>query len=259
MAPSSDRQQPLLPALEPRSVDCGVHGPYTSTGVRVGQREIWKPCPSCASEQAEEDRLQRERALVQEMQVRAGIPARYLDRGFDAFVAEAPQQKAALAAARAYAEGFAQQLRTGRSLMLLGTVGTGKTHVACAILQALMPMHCGRYLTVSDLIDTIRETWRRDSERSHAKVLHELATTPLLVLDEMGAQYGSDGEQTTLFQVIDRRYRERRPMVVVANLNPANLKTVIGERSYDRLREIATVIPFEWESHRAPARKGAAA
>jgi hypothetical protein len=57
-----DRQQPpLLPALEPVSKDCETHGPYTATGVRFGQREIWKQCPSCASERAEEERLQRER------------------------------------------------------------------------------------------------------------------------------------------------------------------------------------------------------
>jgi DNA replication protein DnaC len=257
--PDGHQQPTLISNLAPRSEHCSVHGPYLATGVRVRQREIWKPCPSCTSEQEEEERVQQERARVQAMQVRAGIPVRYVGSGFDSFRAETPAQEKVLRAARAYAEGFAQHLRTGRSLMLLGKVGTGKTHLMCAVLQALMPVHCGLYLTVSELIGTIRETWRRDSERSQAKALNELANVPLLVIDELGAQYGTDGEQNTLFTIVDRRYNDRKPMLVASNLNRPNLKAIIGDRSYDRLDEVASVEILDWESYRTKTRRGVAA
>jgi DNA replication protein DnaC len=55
-----------------------------------------------------------------------------------------------------------------------------------------------------------------------------LSTVPLLVLDEVGVQYGTESEQNTLFQIIDRRYRDRRPLVLMANLQPANCKRCSG-------------------------------
>jgi DNA replication protein DnaC len=91
-----------------------------------------------------------------------------------------------------------------------------------------MPAHCGLYTTAADVIEMVRETWRRDSEKSQARVLHMLSTVPLLVLDEIGVQYGTESEQNTLFQIIDRRYRDRRPLILMANLQPAELQALLG-------------------------------
>lgn len=259
MAASPDPARQPMEELEPRHETCSVHGPYVSKGTRLSRGlEIWRKCPSCESELAAQAQAQREREAVAEMQAAAGIPARFLDRGLSAYVAETMRQKEVLDAARAYAAGFRQHLRTGHSLVLIGGVGTGKTHLACGILQELMPVHAGRYFTASDLIDTIRDTWRRNSALSPSRLMAELASVPLLVIDEVGASYGSEAEQNTLFHVIDRRYRERRPMLLAGNVTVPELKVLLGDRSFDRLREIATVIPFEWGSNRAPATRWAA-
>jgi DNA replication protein DnaC len=259
--------QPLSQALEPRAAVCPNHGSYTSTGTRylVGRgREIWSPCPSCASERAEAEREAaeterqlRERARIEEMLGRAAIPVRFVGRSFDSYRADTPGQRAALTAARDYAENFERHARTGESLLMLGKAGTGKSHLASAILQAIMPAHCGLYTTAADVIEMIRETWRRDSEKSQARVLHTLSTVPLLVIDEVGVQYGTESEQNTLFQIIDRRYRDRRPLILMANLQPVELQQLLGDRVYDRLREVSKVLTFEWDSYRAQARKDA--
>jgi DNA replication protein DnaC len=260
--------RPLHEALEPRAAVCPNHGPYTSTGTRylTGRgREIWSPCPGCAGERAaaereaaELERQQRERARLEDLLGRAAIPVRFIGRDFDNYRAETPGQRAALTAARDYAENFDRHARTGESLLMLGKAGTGKSHLASSILQAIMPAHCGLYTTAADVIEMVRETWRRDSERSQGRVLHTLSTVPLLVIDEVGVQYGTESEQNTLFQIIDRRYRDRRPLILMANLQPAELQTLLGDRIYDRLREVSKVLAFDWDSYRPQARRDGA-
>jgi DNA replication protein DnaC len=270
-APDAAAVGPLAPlhqVLEPRAAVCPNHGPYTATGTRytIGRgREVWTPCPSCAAEQAASDReaaelarQERERARLEEMLGRAAIPVRFIGRNFDTYRADTPGQRAALTIARDYAENFQRHAHSGESLLMLGKAGTGKSHLASAILQAIMPAQCGLYTTAADVIEMVRETWRRDSERSQGRVMHMLSTVPLLVIDEVGVQYGTESEQNTLFQIIDRRYRDRRPVILMANLQPAELQALLGDRIYDRLREVSKVVTFDWDSYRPQARKDGA-
>lgn len=258
---------PLHEVLEPRDAVCPKHGEYTSNGIRytIGRRmEIWSPCAGCSADKAEEaryaadvERQARERAKLDEMLGTAAIPIRFIGRSFDNYRASDASQVAALTTAREYAESFSRHSRTGESLLLLGKAGTGKSHLASAILQAIMPEHCGMYTTAADLIDMVRETWRRDSEKSQGKVLQMLSSVPLLVIDEVGVQYGTESEQNTMFQILDRRYRDRKPVILMANLKPAELQALLGDRLFDRLREVSRVVLFDWESYRPTARKEA--
>lgn len=258
---------PISEMLEPRLAVCPKHGDYTSKGTKftTGRRlEIWTQCPGCSDdaaeaqrEAAETERQARAKARLEEMLGTAAIPVRFIGRSFDNYRADEPLQRAALTAAREYAEGFGKHARTGESLLLLGKAGTGKSHLASAILQAIMPAHIGMYTTAADVIDMVRETWRRDSEKSQGKVLQMLATVPLLVIDEVGVQYGTESEQNTLFQILDRRYRDRKPVILMANLSPAELQKLLGDRVFDRLREVSRVVLFDWESYRPTARKEA--
>lgn len=257
---------------------CDKHGSYTSSGIRYQlgrmQREVWTPCPDCeearlsAERKAEAEKAataarQRLEAMLHE----AAIPARFAGRTLASFNAETQEQQRALRVATDFATNFDDRLRRGESLILLGAPGTGKSHLAAAILQAIMPEQCGLYTTCAGLIRAVRNTWRKDSERSEGQVLAILAEVPLLVIDEVGVQYGTDSEQNILFEVLDRRYRDMMPTILLANLklkrekpeDPAGLREVLGDRVYDRLTETARIVTFEGESYRARARKEAAA
>lgn len=142
---------PISEVLEPRQAVCPKHGDYTSKGTKftTGRRlEIWTQCPGCSAdaaeaqrEAAEAERQARAKARLEEMLGTAAIPVRFIGRSFDNYRADEPTQRAALTAAREYAEGFSRHAHTGGSLLLLGKAGTGKSHLASAILQAIMPAH----------------------------------------------------------------------------------------------------------------------
>jgi DNA replication protein DnaC len=258
---------PPMSSIGRRQENCPRHGVYMPTGTRLklSGRDVWTECPDCvavrrATEQAERDQQAAERARVdleQKLQTSA-IPARFLGKSLDNFKAETDQQRYALTVARDYIETFELRLKRGEGLILSGMPGTGKSHIAAAILQGILPRRVGLYTTCMGAIRFIRETWRKESERSEREALNILGEADLLVLDEIGVQYGTDGEQTVIFDILDRRYREMKPSILLTNQDKAGLKAFIGERAYDRLTETCRWVPFDWPSYRLQARKDAA-
>lgn len=245
------------------SKECEKHGAYLSTGTRyMGKREVWTRCPGCEQDFADNEKAQAEarrqeyaKAQLESCLQEAAIPVRFVGRTFENFVADTEQQIAALTVARDYAEQFEANAKRGNSLIFSGLPGTGKSHLAAAVLQSLMPKHCGLYTTCMGVIRNVRGTWRKDSERSETEVLRTYAEVPLLVIDEIGVQYGTDGEQTILFDVLDRRYRDMMPSIFLTNQDKKGFKDFIGERTFDRLTETARWVPFDWASYRPKARK----
>jgi DNA replication protein DnaC len=247
--------------LSEQQRECATHGAYTSKRLF---RSVWSSCPACDAEldaahlrKQEAERIEREQARAAAILDQTCIPRRFIGRTFDTFNAASDAQRRALNIARSYAESFTDHARVGAGLVLSGLPGTGKSHLAGAILQAILPAHIGLYATCLDVIRAVRATWRRDSERSEGEVLNDLTDVALLVIDEVGVQYGTEGEQTVLFDVLDRRYREQRPTILLTNQDKKGFKEFIGERSYDRLTETSRWVPFDWQSHRPQMRVAA--
>lgn len=259
-SPKMDRSADVV--TESRPARCPEHGAFESRNI-IGR--VWSECPACARIKAELRRIEEAAESVAAANERhrrmidaAAIPARFVGRTFESFVADMPGKVHALSAVRDFVESFDQNARRGAGLILAGLPGTGKSHLAGAALQALLPRQV-RYMTCLDLIRSIRDTWRRDSERSETQVLAYLRGLDLLAIDEIGVQYGTDGEQTVLFEVLDQRYREVKPTILLTNQDRAGFKGFVGERTYDRLVETCRWVPFDWPSYRTTARRESAA
>jgi DNA replication protein DnaC len=73
----------------------------------------------------------------------------------------------------------------------------------------------------------------------------------LLILDEIGVQFGSETERNLLFDVLNERYEDCKPTLLLSNLPKQDVAKYLGERVMDRLREDGgRVVVFDWESHR---------
>ena len=64
------------------------------------------------------------------------------------------------------------------------------------------------------------------------------------------SKFGTDTERMILFEVINARYEQRKPVLAVTNLDGANLAECLGAATLDRLRECGTSVCFDWESMR---------
>lgn len=182
---------------------------------------------------------------------RIGIPRRYIEASFASYQAPTPGQAAALTACQQFSADW-----TGRGgMLLLGRCGTGKTHLACAILHAVgaagPERWVLRYRTVMQALRTVKSTWRAASDESEADALRALIRPDVLVLDEIGVQFGTEAERLILTEMINERYNECRPTVLAGNLTLPELLGVIGERALDRVCDRGQVVVFDWASYRA--------
>ena len=182
----------------------------------------------------------------------AGIPPRFVGMTLDGYQAPLPKQQSVMRKVRGYSDEFPKTYKTGKSMMLLGGVGTGKTHLACAIVQRILL--CGgsaRYVTAMNAIRSIRETWGKGAEKSERDVVEAFAKLDLLVLDEVGQQQGTDNELVLLYDIINARYDQQRPTIIVSNYGVAKVTDYLGERVIDRLRENGgAAVLFDWPSYR---------
>jgi DNA replication protein DnaC len=142
-----------------------------------------------------------------------------------------------------------------RNIVILGSVGTGKTHLAFAVKNALSKVDEFRgmkfytddrcaYMTAKTLIDDIHEAWKdRDCENP----VYKLTKTDLLILDEMGL---SQNERTELYDLINARYERCKPMICISNNTKTELQKVLGQRIYDRISGGAEFFEISGESYR---------
>jgi DNA replication protein DnaC len=253
--------------LETRAGECREHGQFPDNLVaQFGTDPAWFGCPRChfdarhsqdLDQRSKASGIQRDR-LLSERLLDAGIPARFTACTLSNWSADAPAKAQALAACGGFVEAFEENFAVGRSAMLLGTVGTGKTHLGTSMLQAVIRQHAlaglvGLYATAGSIIRDVKATFG-NCGRTEADVYADLIRPDLLVIDEVGVQHGTDFERQVLFEVINGRYEKIKPTIVVSNLGVTELRQCLGDRAVDRLRDKSgIVVVFRWASARGAA------
>jgi DNA replication protein DnaC len=235
--------------------NCEKHGPYQAqTLVWIDDRiMVHEVCMACTTEnrveeeeaKEKENRALHERARKDNLLDR-GISPRCIDLSLSD-ITPPVEQCAVHKSLTAYLEA-----RSTSSLILAGTVGTGKTYLAQALAQDLSAM--GKsfiFSTARQVVRDIRSTWSRDSRRTEDQVIAAYVNTAYLFIDEVGIQYGTESEQIAMFDIINGRYENQRPTILITNLDIAGLKEIMGERIIDRLRQDGgQLLAFNWQSLR---------
>jgi DNA replication protein DnaC len=237
---------------------CETHGEFRDTMMPNGK---WTGCTTCYAEHRELERLEAKRQAEEyerEERLRAArVPKRFREATLESFVPSCDAAKKALNLATSYADDFDQFKADGTCMIFCGGVGTGKTHLAVGIIKRVLDRNMrARFSSVIDAVRSVKETYGRDSEKTEQEAIDEFLRPALLVLDEVGAQFGTDAEKLILFQIINGRYEKVLPTIVISNLAKDALGEFIGERVIDRLRENGgRLIAFDWASHRRNAAK----
>ncbi|MBA6120778.1 MULTISPECIES: ATP-binding protein [Pseudomonas] len=194
---------------------------------------------------------------INDLLIGSGITPRFRECTLESFSTNGEEEKArALAACKAYVDRFTEHYRDGRSMILTGNVGTGKTHLASAMVQAVIRRYGAEALIVpvAEVFRVAKGAMTKGADYDERDVINELAEVDLLVIDEVGAQRGSEYEQALLHEVIDRRYQLVVPTILVSNLPADELKAFIGDRALDRLRQGGgKAVGFTWSSARGEA------
>ena len=206
----------------------------------------------------------------------ARVPATVARATFENFKTFDPDQIAAKAAAEEFARKFRSE-RDTRGLLFYGTPGAGKTHLLGAIIKYLTlekGIAC-RYVEFMLLLSDIRAGF--SSNRGHLEILRPLVQVPVLVIDELGKERGTEWERSMLDELISRRYNAGLTTLFATNyfLEPRRIaddpgRTVktrsaefqreaesmtlgqrVGDRVFSRLNEMCMLYRIEARDFRA--------
>lgn len=126
-------------------------------------------------------------------------------------------------------------------VFLRGGPGIGKTHLAIATCDKWLERGMGMamFVNVPDFLASLKATFDRESAENTAEVFDAYADAPLLVLDDLGAEYRTHWALAEIYRVIDRRYRAKLPLIVTSNVQD---NEQIDARVLSRLRPGEVVI-----------------
>jgi len=142
-------------------------------------------------------------------------------------------------------------------LVLTGPSGCGKTHLAVAVAnQCIANNRPVFYITAPDLLDHLRSSFNPNSEMPYDEFFEQVRNTPLLVLDDVGAQSSTPWAKEKLDQLLTHRFSNRLPTVIVSIVPIDELEERIRTRLIDsglcQVHTIGTETSFIFTSGWAP-------
>ena len=191
----------------------------------------------------------QENKEAQDRYQKSGVPERYWPATLDTYKVSNEMQAKAQQAAR----GFLYAIKRGefKSFVMIGNAGTGKTHLACAILRAYGH---GQYRTAPDIVEELRRAKSFTASETEARIIDYYGHTPLLIIDEIGRGINATDEKYMIYQVLNARYNSRKPTVLISNHKKTEFLQYIGAAAADRLVESAEMIEMNGESYRRELR-----
>ena len=166
-----------------------------------------------------------------------------------------PDEQHSLEQAFYAAQKFAE--RPQGWLVLMGSYGTGKTHLAAAIGHYRAAMGNEPIFTVvPDLLDHLRATFSPSSAASYDHVFNQVRSADLLILDDLGTQSATPWAREKLYQILNYRYETKLPTVITTASNLDEIDPRIRSRMMDeRVCEFYKVIVPPYQASKEKAKR----
>ncbi|EAF3729360.1 ATP-binding protein [Listeria monocytogenes] len=186
---------------------------------------------------------------------------------FENYHAENEENAKALAVCRRFVETF--NLNQPRSLLLTGSYGVGKSHLAASIMRDISEIDIVQkrdnerdvvlktrkptmiFINTPKLLTKIRSSFSKTSEFTEADLLNEIESVDLLVLDDFGSEIkeaNNDFAVQKIFEIVEGRVGKHT--VYTTNFNVDELFNFYGERNFSRIMEDGNLIQMSGENYR---------
>ena len=235
---------------------CSTHG------IAKVQSGPYKICPKCAVNHVQETNKDRQSEVDQMVREKhslgAMLPSRHIDSGFRNYLID-PNNHGQVNA-RSQCVNYTKSIAAGKNsnLIMVGSTGVGKTHLACATARTLLNKgFYVRYITSEELAQKIMKAWDKDSKgQSEESVIHEFTQYHLLILDEYGL-HDREKRLELVHKVLYSRYDAGKPTMLISNLTmdgDKGLKADLGDRLWSRFQHDGlTVVECNWADQRVGA------
>ncbi len=153
-----------------------------------------------------------------------------------------------------------------KGILLYGGVGTGKTHRMLQVISAYLEEQYQKDVELfgvrkvsqeqirrifQSVPDVLRQIKNEFDNNEAPKIVERLMKTPILFLDDLGAEKASEWVKEQLYIVINERYNWNKPVMITSNLELKEIAQHYGDRFASRLYEMCEVIKLSGSDRRA--------
>ncbi len=133
---------------------------------------------------------------------------------------------------RDYASGFNLH---SQSLFMYGATGLGKTHLSLAIAGTVVNSGFGVvYYSAPNMLSEL-EAQHFGRSQNDESTESELLTCDLLIIDDLGAEFSTQFTVSCIYNIINTRMLEKRPVIISTNLTPRELEDKYTQRITSRI------------------------
>lgn len=202
---------------------------------------------NCRARAMEEEAVRRrerqDMEAVKSMRRQSLMDARLVKATFSTFQKTAANERV-LTICERYAAKFTDMLDMNQGLLFYGDTGTGKTFSAACIANELLDR--GVSVVMTSFVKLL-------SAQMDDVLMARMNRVKLLIIDDLGAERSTDYALEFVYNVIDARYRAKRPLILTTNLSLADMKQnsdIRYARIYDRIFEMCFPVEFDGRSWR---------
>ena len=160
-----------------------------------------------------------------------------------------------------------KRVESGGICAFIGNVGAGKGRMACEItkkarlqniaypkkewtMSHVPKLRPAIYRTAMEIFVELRSTYSPKASASEWDKMKAYEGASLLIIDELQVRGETKFEDGKLTSIIDSRYRQKRPTILIANLDIDQLSGQLSDAVNDRIRGSGQIYQFTWQSYR---------
>lgn len=171
------------------------------------------------------------------------------DATFINYVPTHPSQKKAVVVCGKYIAAFRKD--DAKSILLTGETGVGKTHLALSTLKEILREgYTGLFVSLPTLLTKIKNTYDKNNTSgvSVDKILNLIREVDLLVLDDLGAEAGTNHDIQKVFEILDSR--QGKSNIYTTNLSKSDFEETFGKRNFSRIMKDTYIVPVKGNDYR---------
>lgn len=233
---------------------CEKHGRYESYQSEMGIGE----CPKCAEERMHRERVEEQikrnkriaEAKIRETFNRSSVPPIFQEITFDDYKPQSKEAGEILQTVKQYVEAHERVIKMGKSILLHGNSGTGKTMLGAAILNAYMQLgYTALYMKSPAVVNWGKRAWVKNPEASQDEMIEKLLDPDIMLIDDLPKGAISERERQIVWDVIDGRVSNLKPTITTSLFDKDALKTRVHEEVARRIVFRGMALHFNWNAY----------
>ncbi len=168
------------------------------------------------------------------------------------------EENQSLIIAKNFVKDYEEMKKENIGLLFYGSVGSGKTYLACSIANALIEQY-QISVKIRNFAEIINELQKSSFDFDKNAYIESLVNTSVLILDDLGIERDTSYAKEQVYNIVNNRYLKQKPTIFTTNLSYDTIQnckdSVEYQRIYSRIIEMCIPVMVVGEDFRKVIQK----